>query len=321
VTAADQTDVDSTPNNHVAEEDDQDSATCACQAPGIDLELRKSCSTEVVPHVCPHTPGYWKNHPCNWPVDHLMIGGVDYDKQELMSFLNTCTPDGEHAAWDMSVKLAKFLVAAKLSLLAGAAPGDIEDVVAEADALLADWPPGSCPSEEIADEAERLKDLLDHYLNNCPACGGDGGLLCEITWTITLTNRGPGDATGVVVTDILPAGVTFKSASADQGAYDAGTGEWTVGDVAKDATVKLVILSEAVGCGDYVNTAEVTAADQDDADSTPNNHDPAEDDQASCTASCPSVHGGYGGCRWNWSWDWGGCGGWDWSWHRGGCDD
>ena len=37
--------------------------------------------------------------------------------------------------------------------------------------------------------------------------------------------------------------------------------------------------------GAKTNTAEVTAADQPDVDSTPNNHNPAEDDQASVTVT------------------------------------
>ena len=45
-----------------------------------------------------------------------------------------------------------------------------------------------------------------------------------IKYTVTVTNNGPNDATGVVVTDDLPAGVTFGSVdSVSQGAYSAVT--------------------------------------------------------------------------------------------------
>ena len=39
----------------------------------------------------------------------------------------------------------------------------------------------------------------------------------QITFTVTLTNNGPDAATGVQVTDLLPAGLTFVSANASQG--------------------------------------------------------------------------------------------------------
>src|SRR5262249_59978362 len=50
-----------------------------------------------------------------------------------------------------------------------------------------------------------------------------------ITSTITLTNNGPDAATNVQVTDFLPAGLTFVSATPSQGTYSSTTGLWTVG--------------------------------------------------------------------------------------------
>ena len=38
-----------------------------------------------------------------------------------------------------------------------------------------------------------------------------------VTFTVTLTNLGPDPATGVQVTDLLPAGLTFASATPSQG--------------------------------------------------------------------------------------------------------
>ncbi len=40
----------------------------------------------------------------------------------------------------------------------------------------------------------------------------------EVTYNIALTNNGPNDATGVTITDILPVGTTFVSATPSQGA-------------------------------------------------------------------------------------------------------
>ncbi|MBN8226712.1 DUF11 domain-containing protein [Corallococcus macrosporus] len=46
----------------------------------------------------------------------------------------------------------------------------------------------------------------------------------DVTYTLTLTNKGPATATNVVVTDTLPASTTFVSCSADQGGSCGGAG-------------------------------------------------------------------------------------------------
>src|SRR4029077_9339251 len=57
----------------------------------------------------------------------------------------------------------------------------------------------------------------------------------NVTFTITVTNNGPSTATGVQVTDALPAGLTFVSAVSSAGTYNSGTGLWTIGPIANGA--------------------------------------------------------------------------------------
>ncbi|MCP3905779.1 MAG: DUF11 domain-containing protein [Planctomycetes bacterium] len=71
----------------------------------------------------------------------------------------------------------------------------------------------------------------------------------EIVYTITVTNDDPVDATGVTVTDQLPAGVTFVQVdSIDQGTYDDVTGLWDVGTLSSETTAQLA-LRATVGAG------------------------------------------------------------------------
>jgi uncharacterized repeat protein (TIGR01451 family) len=63
----------------------------------------------------------------------------------------------------------------------------------------------------------------------------------EVTFTISVHNAGPDAATGVVVTDALPAGLTLVSATPAVGSYDAATGAWSIGNLALNATVMMQV--------------------------------------------------------------------------------
>jgi uncharacterized repeat protein (TIGR01451 family) len=103
----------------------------------------------------------------------------------------------------------------------------------------------------------------------------------NVTFTITVTNDGPFAASNVAVSDPLPAGLSFVSATPSQGSYVSATGVWTVGSVASAADATLQIVATVTTSGAKTNTAEVSASDQFDVDSTPGNNLAAEDDQAS----------------------------------------
>ncbi|QCW27309.1 DUF11 domain-containing protein [Lysobacter enzymogenes] len=86
----------------------------------------------------------------------------------------------------------------------------------------------------------------------------------NVTFTISVNNNaGPSDAAGVLVNDLLPAGYTFVSSSASQGAYNSGTGAWTVGALARNANATLTIVARVKETGPYPNTAAVSAATSD----------------------------------------------------------
>lgn len=59
-----------------------------------------------------------------------------------------------------------------------------------------------------------------------------------ITWTITVTNHGPGNAYDVTVTDRLPEGLKFVSSN---GNYNKDTGVWTIGELSKGESKSLII--------------------------------------------------------------------------------
>jgi uncharacterized repeat protein (TIGR01451 family) len=87
-------------------------------------------------------------------------------------------------------------------------------------------------------------------------------------YTVTVSNRGPAVATGVVVRDQLPDQLIYLSSSPDVGTYDPGTGHWEVGtlNVGAEASLRIRVQVRSDAAGEaIVNRATVAAVDQTDA--------------------------------------------------------
>jgi len=108
-----------------------------------------------------------------------------------------------------------------------------------------------------------------------------------IVWTVTVLNNGPNDTTGVVISDVLPDGLTYVSDSG-AGSYNAASGDWVIGllPVAGARTLRITAVVDVGTDGQtIVNTASVDESDLPD----PN---PSNDrDSAEITVS----GGGFGG--------------------------
>jgi uncharacterized repeat protein (TIGR01451 family) len=82
----------------------------------------------------------------------------------------------------------------------------------------------------------------------------------EVTFTATVSNAGPQDATGVVVHAPIPAGLTHVSHSGS-GTYDPATGLWTVGALpAGGAAASLQVVVTAAVPGTYSLLAELSTS-------------------------------------------------------------
>ena len=102
-----------------------------------------------------------------------------------------------------------------------------------------------------------------------------------VTFVIAVNNAGPNAATGVTVSDKLPQGLEFISASTEVGIYDSATGLWNVGSLAARSTVTLSIVAKLQSHPLASNVAQLATSDQFDPDSLPGNNALDEDDQFS----------------------------------------
>jgi uncharacterized repeat protein (TIGR01451 family) len=150
--------------------------------------------------------------------------------------------------------------------------------------------PDSTPDDDAGDDfdsvqidAPSVADLsITNEVNNPTAAVGQ-----NVIFTVVVSNAGPDQATGVVVTDQLPAGLSFVSSSPTQGTYNSTTGVWTVGSINSGTSATLTITATVTGTGPKTTTARVTASDQSDPDSTPGNT-ADEDDQDTATVTPPT---------------------------------
>jgi uncharacterized repeat protein (TIGR01451 family) len=289
VSAADQFDPNSTPGNGVASENDQDSVTL--QAVQIDLSLVKSASPAQV--IVGQNVTFLLSLANAGPsaatgvvVRDLLPAGV--------SFVSSSASQGSYVAgtglW--TVGSVPVGAAPTLSIVGRVdTPGNKTNTaeVSAADQPDLDSTPGNSVATEDDQDSETIGapqiDLsLSKTVDNAMPEVGE-----NVTFTLLVSNLGPDTATGVRIRDLLPAGLTFVSSATASGSYDNGTGIWNVGSVAASGSAMLTITATPATTEMITNTAEVIAADQPDADSTPGNGVASEDDQRSVTIGARQI--------------------------------
>ena len=112
------------------------------------------------------TRGYWVNHPEDWPVQTLTLGGIVYTKDEAIHILKQPTKG------DKTYSMAAQLIATKLNLARGCQASCIGSDVVLADDWLRKYPIGSgrrFPCDWVAGAPIHQK--LDDY-NNGRLCEG-----------------------------------------------------------------------------------------------------------------------------------------------------
>lgn len=282
VASANEADVDSTPGNGIASEDDQDDVTLG----GVQIDLE--VTNEVVGSTTPDL-----GDDVTFRVTLANTGASDASGVTLtdllpagLTFVSANPSVGSYdettGIWTVGdVPMGQSVTFDLVATASVPGPQSTTAQVASANEPDLDSTPGNnVATEDDQDTASitvvaadlRLAKTVD---NANPSVGE------EIGYSIVVTNDGPSAATGVQVTDELPAGLAFVGANASTGSYNFATHEWTVGSLANGASATLHLRATVTAPGSLTNKAQVTKSDQPDPDSTPDNDDANEDDQAS----------------------------------------
>ena len=289
VTAAAQTDVDSTPNNRATIPGEDDTASVTVTPGTIDLALTKTVNnpTQIVGSNVVFTvtvANSGSGNATGVAVTDLLPAGL--------TFVSSNPSQGSYVSgtgvW--TVGTVNAAANATLTITATVATAGAKTNTAEVTAATetdVDSTPNNrntAPNEDDTASVTVTPGAIDLALiktvNNPTQIVGS-----NVVYTLTLSNTGTGNATGVAVTDLLPAGLTFVSSTPSVGSYVSGTGVWTVGALNSGANATLTITATVATAGAKTNIAEVTAANETDVDSTPGNAVTTEDDRATVTVT------------------------------------
>ena len=123
---------------------------------------------------------------------------------------------------------------------------------------------------------------------NVSTASGTVAISDNVTFTITVNNQGATGVTGVQVTNLLPSGVSFVSATPGVGSYNSGTHVWDIGSISSGTgSVSMTLVVQMTGEGVQTLQSNITAMTEYDGDSDPADASPLEDDYAGACVTVP----------------------------------
>lgn len=293
ITGHDQADSDSTPNNNVPGEDDQDEVVVN-PTPIVDISVTKNVD-ELIPNVGDQiifTVTVQNDGPSdatNLVVTDVLASGYDF----VNALATNGTYNNVNGSWTLG-SLASG-TSETLTITADVLSSGNYANTAELTGLTEtdlDSTPGN--NSEAEDDQQTITPvpipisdlLLRKSVDNLSPFVGE-----DVIFNINITNLGPSDVTGVQVLDLLPSGYTYVSNSRTAGTYNSTTGIWELNNVIPDGvTETLNIVATVNPTGDYFNVTEVVSSNNDDPNSIPNNNNIFENDQDSAgTIPIPSA--------------------------------
>lgn len=284
ITGHDQFDSDSSPNNNVPGEDDQDEVVVNPN-PVVDISVTKTVD-DLIPNVGDQiifTVTVQNDGPSD--ATNLVVTDVLASGYDLVS-ANTSngTYNSVNGSWTIGslASGASETLTITTDILSSGNYANTAELTGLSE-MDVDSTPGN--NSEAEDDQQTLTPvplpisdlLLRKSVDKLSPFVGE-----NVIFNINITNLGPSDVSGVQVMDLLPLGYTYVSNSRTAGAYNPTTGIWELNNVIPNGvTETLNIVATVNPTGDYFNVAEVISSSNDDPNSTPNNNNVFENDQDS----------------------------------------
>ena len=296
ITAADQNDVDSTPNNDDGDqsEDDEDFVIAMPQMTDVAISKSVSNANPEVGDVITYTITVTNEGTNN--ATHVEV--TDYLPGEFCTNYSVISNNGiflgDRIIWtDLNLASGESIDLSFQATVAARSLGEVVINLAEVtdmDQTDADSRPGNMtngtPVEDDESSAsfsvggaiadlELLKDV-----DKVVVSPND-----EVEFSITVVNHGPGIAKGIIIEDILPDGYANVRDVSHSGAKFSNRILWTIAELPVDSFVTVTFSADVVHfvdreC-DYRNLAQIFESFTPDPDATPGNLDgePSEDDE------------------------------------------
>jgi len=312
VVGVDQPDPDSTPNNFdgvATLEDDEAVVNITAQESDLSLSKGLSASSNSAPNVGETITfeitltNNGASDATNIQIGDMIPVGFTLDASSIS---NGGTATGNTILWNITSVTANTNIVLTYIVFVNAPTGAANEYQNIAQVKAADqFDPDSTPNN-FDDVATLEDDEAVFTLGNTPSNNADlevdlavsnmdANINDTVTFTITVLNNGPVDATNIAIENYVPAGYTVSSVG--QGGSQSGNDiSWPLFDLANGSsttfTFTATVNSPTGAADEYQNIAEVVGVDQPDPDSTPNNFDgiaTLEDDEAVVEINSPSM--------------------------------
>ena len=302
VTNSDQFDPNSSPSNDNPAEDDQSQVTAVPQVSNLSLSkvinnLAPNVGDTVTFTISVNNSG--PNTATNVNVEDAIPNGYS----NFINISNLGSVANDTINWNIASILSgnTQVLTYQATVLAPNIGVSFTNIAQITDADQFD--PNSTPDNDLQSEDDydfvtpvpQVSNLsLSKVINNPAPNVGD-----TVTFTISVNNSGPNTATNVNVEDAIPNGYGNISNISNSGILSNDTLTWSLASLLSGNnqifTYQATVLPPLVGIN-YTNVAQVNATDQFDPNSTPDNDNPAEDDQSQVTIimdnSVPIVNAG-----------------------------
>jgi gliding motility-associated-like protein/uncharacterized repeat protein (TIGR01451 family) len=303
IMTADQFDPDSTPGNGIATEDDYDSISVTPVIVMADLSIKKTALNQDAVHDVGSTVIFTVTVTNDGPADatvvivkDLLPPGFTYVTSSPTSGLYNYVT----GVWNAGSITAGTDQSLDIYTTVNPPSGAAGQYTNTTEVIASNLPdPDSTPNNGVTTEDDydslQIKVAVADLSLEKTVSNKNANVNEVVTYTIQINNEGPSTATGVAVEDLIPIGFSNISSITNGGIFSKSVIKWidiTVPVGGITLTYQATVASpHGLEPNDYLNIAQVTASNQFDPDSKPNNDngDQSEDDEDSEFVNIPST--------------------------------